>query len=115
VLWGRKPELRRGMLPPGILNALKGHHDSIVTVACLGACLTAIECGVPAWAAIAALALSLVVSHLRATTKERHIEALARRQMIEAMVRLATVEINGSASVLPPRRKPRNGEDGKGQ
>ena len=82
------------MLPPGTLNALKGHQDGIVTVAGLGACLTATECGVPAWASIAALALSLGTSHLRTSMKERHIEALARRQMAEAMIRLGQIDIN---------------------
>jgi hypothetical protein len=95
------------MLPPGTLKALKGYHDGIVTVASLGACLTAIVCGVPAWAAIAALAMSLGISHLRATKKERHIEALARRQMIDAMVRLATIENNRSAAAPRSGRKPR--------
>lgn len=95
------------MLPPGTLIALRGHHDGIVTVVCLGACLTAIECGVPAWAAIAALALSLGASHLRATKKERHIEALARRQMIDAMVRLASTENDQPVAAPRSRRKPR--------
>jgi hypothetical protein len=95
------------MLPPGTLKALKGHHDAIVTVASLSACLTAIVCGVPAWASVAALALSLGASHLRATKNERHIEALARRQMIDAMVRLAIIENNRSIATRRSERKPR--------
>ena len=67
-------------------------------------CLGAMEVGVPPWASVAALAIALGMSHIRATMRERHIEEMDFRQMAQAAVKMAAAEVRVGQAVVDAQR-----------
>lgn len=84
------------MLPPGTMNALKGHPNGIVTVAALAAAMTGMAAGVPWWAAIGAMAIALQMFHNRSCATESHEAVMAHRRLEEVALNLEATKARHS-------------------
>ena len=80
------------MLPPGTLNALKGHHAGIVSVVMSALAFGAMAAGAPAWQVTVGLAIGLGTYHTRCSARERHEELLARQAFESAVAKLDAVK-----------------------
>jgi len=80
------------MLPPGTLAALKGHFDGIVAVVALAIASGAMAAGAPPLWTVAALAIALVLYHIRCKSKEKHEEHMAQNKINEAMIKVEAIK-----------------------
>lgn len=100
-------------LPPGVLKALKGQYDAIVTVVALVVAVGAMRLGVTEWSAIAALAIALAAYHIRSSKAEQHQRALAESRIQESSLKVDAIKARHRDLVmleqpgLPLERKPR--------
>ena len=111
-------------LPPGTLKALKGQYNAITTVVALGVATAAMAAGAPAWPVAAALAIALLMHHIRSSAAELHNQATAERKLQESALKVEAIKARHRDLVLfeqpalPLERKPRTldggGDDRKG-
>ena len=80
------------MLPPGTLAALRGHVEGIVTVVALAIVSAAMAAGAPPQWAVSALAIALVLSHIRCRGRENHDEHGAQHKLDESLIRIAAIK-----------------------
>lgn len=74
------------VLPPGTLRALKGQHDDIVIVVLAVMAFGAMAAKAPAWAAMGALAVLLLVFHIRRCAAELHQREMAQIRVTDAAI-----------------------------
>jgi hypothetical protein len=81
------------MLPPGLIGALKGHQNGLVTVGLCAATLTAMTFGVTPWAAIIVMAICFGGFHTRCCATESHERNMAQGRLAEASLNVEAIKV----------------------